>query len=392
MGRRLVLVLLVALAAGSAAAAAAVADDPLQGQEWFLAAVGADKQAAPGPGVPLTIVDSGVDASHPDFAHRPGTTYLNPQTVTGAGEFHGTEVASVAAAPANGIGIVGIYPQAALDVWDATPAPGGITSATIAAGLTAAHCPGVINLSFGAPQTDPVLLKALVAAQRRGCLVVAAAGNLAESGNPVVYPAAYPHVLAVGSSDQDGLVAAFSSTGPWVDLVAPGVGIETDTTVEHASSGNAVDAGTSLSSAIVAAAAAWVWTARPTLSAAQVFALLRGTATPVTGTSIGQLDIPAALSAPAPAKDPWEPNETVAEAATQPALTTRARRSNRISATLTAVKDARDDYRIYVPKRGRVRLTVTGPVVARRVGAYAEVTLRPGVTTASYVLRVVTSG
>ena len=60
--------------------------------------------------MPLTIVDSGVDASQPDFAGRPGTTYLNAQTVTGSGEFHGTEVASVAAAPANGIGIVGVYP------------------------------------------------------------------------------------------------------------------------------------------------------------------------------------------------------------------------------------------------------------------------------------------
>lgn len=382
---RLRLLLLPALLCAGAAAGSAAAlskTDPLQGQEWFLGAVGASQATPPGPGVPLTIVDSGLDSSQPDFANRPDTTYLNAQTVTGTGEFHGTETASVAAAPANGIGIVGIYPQAALDVWDATPTPGGITSATIAAGLAAAHCPGVINLSFGSTTHDPVVDAAIAAAQRRGCLVVAAAGNLAANGNPTVYPAADPHVLAVGASDQAGATAPFSSTGRWVDLLAPGIGIEVDTTPEHASSGAAVDGGTSFSAAIAAAAAAWVWTERPKLTAAQVFSLLKSTATG------GVLNIPAALAAPAPPNDPREPNDTVAEAAAEPALTTKAHPTNRIAATLDAVKDPRDLYRIYVPKRKRVRLTVTGPVTARVVGSYVQVTLRGGVASARYVLGV----
>ena len=371
------------LAAGvtAGAAAAFAAGDPLQGQEWFLNAVGAQQQSAPGPGVPLTVIDSGLDASQPDFAGRPDTTYLNAQTVTGTGEFHGTEIASVAAAPENGVGIVGVYPHAALDVWDATPTPGGITSATIAGGLAAAHCPGVVNLSFGTTQHDPIVDVAIAAAQRRGCLVVAAAGNLGSTGNPVVYPAADLHVLAVGASDQAGATAPFSATGPWVDLFAPGIQIETDTTLEHDSSGNVVDGGTSFSAAIAAAAAAWVWTTRPTLSASQVSALLVKTA------QSGILDIPAALAAPVPPNDPGEPNDTVAEAAVQPALTTKARPSNRISATLTPVKDPRDLYRIYVPPHKRVRLKVTGHVAARVVGSYVQVTLRSA-TTAPYMLAV----
>ena len=76
----------------------------MQAQEWWLADVGADRATAPGPGVPITIVDSGTDPTHPEFAGRPNTTFLNDQTVSGTDEFHGTVVASVAAAPANGVG------------------------------------------------------------------------------------------------------------------------------------------------------------------------------------------------------------------------------------------------------------------------------------------------
>jgi len=380
--RRPLLILALTVLCAGAVASIAAADDPLQAKEWFLAAVGADPGAAPGPGVPLTLVDSGVDATQPDFAGRPNTSYLNAQTVTGTGEFHGTEVASVAAAPANGTGIVGIYPQANLDLWDATPTAGQIDPAVVAAGIAAAPCPGVINLSFGSIAQDPVVGGAIVAAQRRGCLVVAAAGNLAANGNPTVYPAADLHVLAVAASDQGGAPATFSSTGPWVDLFAPGIGIEVDTTLDHDPSGNVMDGGTSFSAAIVAAAAAWVWTERPRLSAAQVFALIKGT------TQNGVLNIPAALAAPTPPNDPREPNDTVAEAAAQPPLTTSARPSNRIAATLTAVKDPRDFYRIWRRPRHRVRLSVTGPVVARVVGSDVEVTLRAGVSTASYVLSV----
>ena len=360
-----------------------MAADPLQGREWFLAAVGAAQTAPPGPGLPLTVVDSGVDASQPDLAGRPETTYLNAQTVTGTGEFHGTEVASVAAAPANGIGIVGVYPEARLEVWDATPTPGSVQPSP---GVAAAPCPGVIELSLGATERDPQLAAAIAGAQRRGCLVVAAAGNEAEKGNPTIYPAAYPHVLAVGASEENGTRASFSSYGPWVDLLAPGTDIETDTTLEHDASGTVQDAGTSFSAAIVAAAAAWVWTERPSLSASQMFALLRTT------TVGGVLNVPAALAGPAPPNDPREPNDTVAEAAAQPALTTASHRSNRIAGTLDAVKDPRDLYRIFVPPHMHVHLSVSGHAVARVTGSYAVVTLARGSTTARYVLTVSVTG
>jgi subtilisin family serine protease len=123
--RRLLIALAAALCACSPAAAATgrTAGEPLQEQEWWLAHIGADPAAAPPPGVPITIVDSGVDPAHPEFAGRPNTTFLDDQTVDGTGEYHGTIIASLAGAPVNGAGIVGVYPQAVLQSWDASPTP-----------------------------------------------------------------------------------------------------------------------------------------------------------------------------------------------------------------------------------------------------------------------------
>ena len=113
VGRRFLAVCLLALCICGTATAATVrsATDPLEPQEWWLAHVGADPAAAPGPGVPITIVDSGTDPTHPEFAGRPNTTFLNGQTTFGREEYHGTIVASIAAAPENGVGIVGVYPD-----------------------------------------------------------------------------------------------------------------------------------------------------------------------------------------------------------------------------------------------------------------------------------------
>ena len=126
MASRLAIALAAAIAAlglaGTAAAAIGrISDDPLQGQEWWLHDVGADQATPPGPGIPLAIIDSGLDVTTPEFAGRPDVTLLNSQTFLGPEEWHGTVVASVAAAAANGVGIVGIYPQAALQIWDASP-------------------------------------------------------------------------------------------------------------------------------------------------------------------------------------------------------------------------------------------------------------------------------
>ena len=94
--------------------------EPLAGFEWWRAAVGADRAAPPGPGKPVTVIDTGLDVTNPDFAGRSNTILLNAQATpsTDEDEAHGTAVSSVVAAPENGVGLVGIYPQASLQEWD----------------------------------------------------------------------------------------------------------------------------------------------------------------------------------------------------------------------------------------------------------------------------------
>ena len=439
--RRLLIALVAALCACGPAAAATgkTSDDPLQGQEWWLAKIGADQVTPPGPGVPITIVDSGVDPTHPEFAGRPGTSFLNDQTVNGPGEFHGTAVASIAAAPANGAGIVGVYPQAVLQSWDASPiADVAALSAIQGINTAAQHCPGVINLSFGGADRNTLLEDAILGAVHNGCLVVASSGNDGQKGNAATYPASFPHVLTVGATDENDAVAPFSSLSAFVDLAAPGIDIVGAVPLSHDPSGYSTGLqGTSFSAPMVSAAAAWVWTARPTLGAGQVAELLRLTARDVglpgrdTGTGFGVVNIPAALSAATPPTDPREPNDDIVQvkpgglfADGEPALTTATKPSNRISASIDSSEDPRDLYRIWVPAHRVVRTKIVsggedaavriwgpktlgvdegilqrrrdlkGPLIrgtTKGFEAYAEVLLTGRKNAASYVLSVTAS-
>jgi len=370
------------LAAGAAAATGRLADDPLQAQEWWLHDIGADQATPPGPGVPLAIIDSGLDVTTPEFAGRPDVTVLNSQTTFGPDEWHGTLVASVAAAPVNGVGIVGVYPQATLEIWDSSPVSGILSfSAAVGIETVAQHCPAVISLSFGSRSPSPLITDAILLAQRRGCLVVASAGNDGAQGSPPSYPASQEHVLTVAATDRNDQAAPFSTVSPMNDLAAPGTGILGAVPLTYDPSGFTTQDGTSFSAPMVAAAAAWIWTMRPTLDWTQLSQLLRGTARDVgtpgfdPGTGFGILDIPAALAAPAPARDPLEPNDDIDEVKPgalfqdgDPPITTPSKPSIRIAGTLDVNKDTRDIYRIWVPAHQVVRVsTASGGGAAARI-------------------------
>jgi subtilisin family serine protease len=437
VGRRFLAVCLLALCICGTATAASVrgATDPLEPQEWWLAHVGADPAAAPGPGVPITIVDSGTDPTHPEFSGRPNTTFMNAQTTFGSKEFHGTFVASVAAAPENGVDIVGVYPTAALQLFDASPVPGSITDFAAIAGIQAAaqHCPGVINLSFGGGTQDPQLHDAILTAVHNGCLVVAAAGNDGLLGSPPTYPASWPHVFTVAATDENDAVASFSTRSPALDVAAPGTNIIGAVPFDHDPIGYELASGTSFSAPIVSAAAAWVWTLRPTLTVSQIAGVLRAGARDIgppgfdNASGAGIVNIPASLAAPAPPPDLGEPNDDISQVKPgqlfelgEPPLTTTTKPSTRIAATLDASEDPHDLYRIWVPAHktvhtavsagGRAAARIWGPqtvsvnegLAARRrdlkgqsiratkrgFAAYVEVLLTGSSADASYVLSV----
>ena len=69
--------------------------------------------------------------------------------------------------------------------------------------MASAHCPGVINLSFGSVIADPQLHDAILQAVHNGCLVVAAGGNFGQEGSPAAYPASWPHVFTGRSNRRE---------------------------------------------------------------------------------------------------------------------------------------------------------------------------------------------
>ena len=83
----------------------------------------------------------------------------------------------------------------------------------------------IINLSSGTQYQSRLLDEAVRFAERRGVLVVAAAGNTGDKGNEVIYPAAYPTVMAVGATDEKDAAPAFSQRQPYVTISAPGVDV-----------------------------------------------------------------------------------------------------------------------------------------------------------------------
>ena len=350
----------------------AVTPDPLEIDEWWRQQIGIDGLTPPGPGVPITIVDSGVDFAHPEFVGRPDLVALNSQEPAGVGGEHGTSVASVIGAPANGVGVVGIYPQAVLRSWDAALGSGTrLDSGQIAAGILAAARAGrgVINLSVGGSRDLAVEL-AVNQAVALGSLVVAASGNSGEEGSPISYPAALPHVTTVAATDASGAVASFSSRSPYVDVSAPGVGI----LVASAIGGNwQPEDGTSFSSPIVAGAAAWLWTVRPELTATQVAEILRRSARDLgqpgrdTVSGFGELDLGAALALAAPINDPFEPNDDIDEVdpsrdmylSKQPPLTTSTKRTARAAGRVDEWEDPRDVFRVWLPAHRRVVAALT---------------------------------
>lgn len=335
---------------------------------WHLYRVGADRAEPPGPGVPITVVDSGLDMGHMEFSARPNTFTLNPQEVElDSDGYHGTQVASTAAAPTDAKGTVGIYPQAILRAYDLD----FLSESAIVEGISTAVRAGrsVINLSLGGDEPSRSIYEATINAFGRGSIVVAAAGNERLLDDPSIYPADFPHVLTVGSTNQSDLPSDFSSTNRAVDLAAPGENIPWQHPTDPTFYGTAT--GTSFASPMVAAATAWVWTVRPTLEKTQLFELMRLSARdlsppgPDSRTGHGLLDIPAALTRATPTVDPLEPNDDIDHVkahgifstAARP-LTAPGRRRASYKARLHSSEDPHDVYRVWVPGRRKVTATI----------------------------------
>lgn len=178
-----------------------------------------------GEDVHVAVVDTGVDLNHPALAGRigPGVNLLHPGTPPADDNGHGTHVAGVIAAHGALLGVaprVWIHPVKALD------REGGGRLSHLVLGLEwcLQHRIQVVNLSLGSWTENPTMREAVRAASR-SMVLVCAAGNAGPVPGTVLFPARYPEVLAVGAIERQNRVARFSSRGPELDLVAPGVDI-----------------------------------------------------------------------------------------------------------------------------------------------------------------------
>lgn len=250
-----------------------------------------------GVGVTVAVVDSGVDADHPQL-HRagkvlPGRDFFLVGKLPGNYDCvsHGTGVASIIAADAApGIGFRGVAPGARIlpvRVTDRETTGNGsveyVDPNVLARGIVYAVDQGakVINLSMAGDQDQAPVRKAVAYAVRKDVVVIAAVGNnqRGADGELPSYPAAYSGVLGVGAIDLAGARVDSSQVGPYVDLVAPGEGVLAATR----QAGHEYVSGTSFAAPFVAATAALVRSAWPKLTAPQVIQRLKATATPARG-------------------------------------------------------------------------------------------------------------
>ncbi|MCI2417482.1 type VII secretion-associated serine protease mycosin [Saccharopolyspora sp. K220] len=235
-----------------------------------------------GAGVTVAVIDSGVDAGTPQLAGAVlgGVDVLNQGGAANTDCVgHGTFVAGIIAArPIPGIGFAGIAPESRILPVRYTQSRTGGTATALATAIREAVDGGaqVINVSASSPYPNDDLRGAVDYAHERDVLIVAAAANSEQQGNPTTYPASYPGVLAVGAVDVTGSRASFSQTGSFVSLVAPGVDV---ISIGPGGPGHWQDSGTSFAAPFVAGTAALVRAYRPDLRTDQVADRLRATAT-----------------------------------------------------------------------------------------------------------------
>jgi subtilisin family serine protease len=407
--RRALPLLAVAALAIAAPAAAFTPTDPLAAKQWYLQQDHAF-DAWPEPPVTLApvkvaIVDSGLDCTLPDFQGRLAAekSFVGGDPCTDA-EGHGTFIAGIIAANLDTQGIVGIAYTSQLLIAKVVQSDGTIPLEAEAAGIRWAADSGarVINLSLGGvrdpqhPNRDTFSAReasAVAYAYAKGAVVVAAVGNgdeaFTEPWPYASYPAALPHVIGVSSLTQAGAVPDYSNRDAvFNDISAPGSGIFstfpatltaqkplcTDQGYSDCGSDDYRDPeGTSFAAPQVAAAAAVLFALAPTLTNAQVGAMLEHNTDDVnaaTGCSKcgllhdafsgwGRLDVAKAVAAllagPLPAPDRFETNDDAGTLAH-----TLWGKTTAFTATLDYYDDPVDVYRVALAPHERLVAKVNG--------------------------------
>ncbi|SEP51439.1 S8 family peptidase [Amycolatopsis saalfeldensis] len=225
--------------------------------------------------VTVYVIDSGVDAKHPDLQGRvaPGKDFLTSGADTSDTNGHGTRVAGIIAGSSYGVAKgAQIFPVRVLDK------DGGGSTDNIIAGITwvtqNAHQPAVAVLGIGGVPNEKLDNAVTGLAAVMPVAVPAGEGGTDASQ---ISPAHVPTALTVGASDVQDQVASFSNFGQPLELYAPGVDIPAPIA---GTSNVGTLSGTSMAAAFVAGAAALYRSAHPEAAPADVATALVQAATP----------------------------------------------------------------------------------------------------------------
>lgn len=182
--------------------------------------------ASRGAGVKLVVIDTGIDRTHPDLAPRlrGGWNAITKTDDYNDDNGHGSHCSGTIAAVDDAVGVVGVAPEVDLYGVKVLDENGSGTFDDVIAGMQWAvdNHMDVASMSLGASQGNQALQDAVAAMERGGVTLIAAAGN---SGGAVGYPAGYAGAIAVAASDSRDRLAGFSSRGPAVAVIAPGVAV-----------------------------------------------------------------------------------------------------------------------------------------------------------------------
>jgi hypothetical protein len=234
------------------------------------------QQVATGKNVLVAVIDSEIDAKHPDLDGAIAKSF----DALGGGEkphTHGTSIAGAIVAHGKLLGIAPGAQVLAVHAFDDTPGVAHGSSFAIYKGLQWAADNGarVINMSFAGP-ADPTLQRMLAAAYDKGIVLIAAAGNGGPKSDPL-YPAADPNVIAVTATDSDDHLFPMANRGRYIAVSAPGVDIFALAPGDE----YLFTTGTSIAAAHVSGIAALLLEHKPSLKPGDIRAILTATAKPL---------------------------------------------------------------------------------------------------------------
>lgn len=254
----------------------------------------------------VAVIDTGVLSTHPDLNDKlttgaaAGYDYFNNDANPNDDQGHGTFVAGIIAAETNNASWVsGACWSCKIMAIKALGANGTGPTSAVVSGIDHAVAGGaqVINLSLGSSAPDPAMELAINNAVAADVVVVAASGN---DNGPVLYPAVYSNVIAVGANNQAGARASFSNYGLQLDVMAPGEDVWSTVRTSGGGFGYGYGSGTSFAAPHVAGVAGLMVSAGIT-EPSTIASLLRTTATDMgtagfdNATGWGRINAAAAL-------------------------------------------------------------------------------------------------